>query len=189
MSREPGDGEGQGNGSRKRARRPRPSPSQLSPQDAYDHALAAATRLLSHRERSRRELTTRLRQKGYTQATIDLALERLSESGLQDDRRFAETFAAGAQRGKGLSAFAIQGELRRRGIEPTLAAEASTEAPEDEEERARKLAFARAARMGNLAPEAVRRRLEAFLARRGYPGEMARRLAAEASGEVSEGPR
>jgi regulatory protein len=143
-------------------------------------------RLLSHRERSRRELRTRLASKGYDHTTIDQVLERLQETGLQDDRRFAETFSAGAQRGKGLSAFAIQGELRRRGIDPSLAAEASTETPEHEEERARALAAGRAARMGGQPPETVRRRLEGLLARRGYPSELARRLAAEAAGAMEE---
>jgi regulatory protein len=139
-------------------------------------------RLLAHRERSRRELRTRLASKGFDHATIDRVLERLGESGLQDDRRFAESFAAGAQRRKGLSAFAIQGELRRRGVEATLAAEAATEPPEHEEVRARALVAARAARMTG-PPEAIRRRLEGFLARRGYPADLARRLASEVAGD------
>jgi regulatory protein len=127
----------------------------------------------------------RLAAKGYPSDTIERVLDRLAGSGLQDDRRFAESYAAGAQRSKGLSAFAIQGELRRRGVDPKLAAEAATETPEQEEERARALAAGRAARMSG-PPEAVRRRLEGFLARRGYGPELVRRIAAEAAGAGPE---
>ncbi|TMK23032.1 MAG: regulatory protein RecX [Actinobacteria bacterium] len=114
MSRDPGDGEGQGDGKRRRTRRPRPSPSQLSPEEASDKAFAVGLRLLSHRERSRAELKIVLRRKGYGADTIAGVLDRLEESGLQSDARFAEVFTQEAHRGRGLSTSAVQGELRRR---------------------------------------------------------------------------
>ena len=181
VSRDPGDGEGQGFG-KKRARRPRPSPSQLSPEEAYEKAHSAALRLLSHHERSRSELRSRLARKGFAPATIDQVLDRLADAGLQSDERFAEAFAIGAQRGRGLSASAVQGELRRRGIDRKLAAQAAAERPEEEEARAKALAERRAARLSGLPPQVVSRRLLSYLARRGYPGEVCRRLAAQASG-------
>ena len=179
MSREPGDGEGQGNGTRKRTRRPRPSPSQLSPEEALVQARAAALRLLAHRERSRGELRSRLSAKGYDRVVVDRVLDRLEEAGLQSDGRFAETFAADAQRGRGLSSLAVQGELRRRGVGRDLAAEAATERPEDEEARARNVAARRAGRMTGLPREVLQRRIVGFLARRGYPPDLCRRIAAE----------
>ena len=182
MSRDPGGGEGQGPGRRKRrARAPRPSPSQLSPADAAEQAHSAALRLLSHRERSRVELRSRLARKGFDAPTIDQVLDRLAEAGLQSDERFAATFTLEAQRSRGLSTNAVQGQLRRRGIDRQLAAEAATETPEDEEARARDLADRRAARMTGLSPEVRARRLLGYLARRGYPPELCRRLAAEAA--------
>jgi len=180
VSRDPGDGEGQGSGRRKRRTRPpRPSPSQLPPEEAYERAFSSALRLLSVRERSRAELRSKLAGKGFHPSIVIRVLDRLEEGDLQSDRRFAEGFTAESHRSRGLSAFAIQGELRRRGVEKELAAEASTEAPEDEEARARTIAVRRAARMGGLSPDAARRRLEGFLARRGFAPELCRRLARE----------
>jgi len=186
VSRDPGDGEGQGNGKRKRARRPRPSPSQLSPQEAREQATAAALRSLAHRERSRRELGLALRRKGYPPDTIEGVLDSLEASGLQSDRRFADAFTTSAHAGRGLSTSATQGELRRRGIDAELAAEAATEHPDAEEARARDLARARARRLSGGTPEARRRRLVGFLARRGYRGDLARRVVAEVLGEADE---
>ena len=174
MSRDPGDGEGQGDGKRRRTRRPRPSPSQLSPEEASDKAFAVGLRLLSHRERSRAELKIALRRKGYGADTIAGVLDRLEESGLQSDARFAEVFTQEAHRGRGLSTSAVQGELRRRGVEAGLAAEAA---------RARAVAGRRATRLSGMPPDVRRRRLEGFLARRGYPGDLCRRIAAEVTAE------
>src|SRR2546427_439673 len=105
VSRDPGDGEGQGSGRRRAARRPRPSPSQLPPEEAYERALSSALRLLSVRERSRAELRSKLAEKGFHPSIVIRVLDRLEESDLQSDRRFAEIFTAESHRGRGLSAF------------------------------------------------------------------------------------
>jgi regulatory protein len=122
-----------------------------------------------------------LARKGFAAPTVDGVLDQLSEAGLQSDERFAEMFALEAHRGRGLSAMAVQGELRRRGVDRRLAAEAATETPEDEEARARELAERRASRLTGLPHEVRARRLLGYLARRGYPAELCRRLAAELS--------
>jgi regulatory protein len=140
--------------------------------------------LLSLRERSRTELRSRLFRKGFNGSTIAQVLDSLSEAGLQSDERFAEAFALEARRGRGLSSFALQGELRRRGVDKDLAAEAATEAPEEEEERARALARRRAARLAGLPQEVRNRRLMSYLARRGYSSELCARMVAE----VDENP-
>lgn len=171
--RQAGDGAGEPAPSRVSARRPR------APEDPYD----AAIRLLSYRERSAAELRTRLRAKGYPSEDVERALARLREEGLQDDRRFAEVFAGGAA-GRGLATSAIRGALRRRGVSAELSAGATAETPEAEEERARALAARRAAQLSSYPPAVRRRRLEGFLARRGFEPALTRRLAAE----IAAGP-
>lgn len=175
-------GEGRSTGKVKRRRPPRSPPSELPPAERYEQAHTSALRLLSHRERSRAELSRRLRSKGYDVETVERVLDRLAETGLQSDERFAAAFASEAHRGRGLASSAVQGELRRRGVDRRLAAEAATERPEDEEERARALALSRASRMISSPPEVRRRRLTALLARRGYSPELCYRLAAEVAG-------
>lgn len=189
MSREPGDGEGQEPGrKKKRARAPRPSPSQLPPEERFAKGLSAAMRLLASRERSRAELRAKLAGKGYPRETIEAVLDRLEESELQSDERFADAFAMEAQRSRGLSSYAVQGELRRRGVSKELAAVASTEAPEEEAARAAELAARRASRLAAYPAEVRYRRILSFLARRGYPAEVCRRLAAQASDLRGEPP-
>lgn len=177
----PGDGEGRSPGKRKRSRAPRPSPSELPPAERREKARDAALRLLSHRERSRAELRTRLRAKGYDTETIEGVLDALAETGLQSDERFAEVFTGEAHRSRGLASSAVRGELLRRGVDRRLAAEAATEHPEDEEARARELALSRARRLPpGLAPDARKRRIAGYLARRGYPPDICFRMAADA---------
>jgi regulatory protein len=180
VSRGPGGGEGQEPG-RKKRRAPRPSPSQLPPEERFEKGLSAALRLLAARERSRTELRTKLAGKGYPRDTIDDVLARLQETHLQSDERFAEAFATEAQRSRGLSSYAVQGELRRRGVDKDLAAHAATEAPEEEEARAEELAARKAARLAGYPPDVRYRRILSFLARRGYPAELCRRLATRAA--------
>ncbi|MFY9585930.1 MAG: regulatory protein RecX [Actinomycetota bacterium] len=145
-------------------------------------------RLLASRERSRAELRAKLAGKGYPRETIDAVLDRLEESELQSDERFAEAFAMEAQRSRGLSSYAVQGELRRRGVSKDLAAIASTEAPEDEATRAAELAARRASRLAAYPAEVRYRRILSFLARRGYPAELCRRLAIQAADLRDEPP-
>ena len=146
--------------------------------------------MLSHRERSRAELRTRLRGKGYDTETIEGVLDALADAGLQSDERFAEVFTGEAHRSRGLASSAVRGELLRRGVDRKLAVEAATERPEDEEARARELALVRARRLpSSLTEDARRRRIAGYLARRGYPPEVCFRMAADAVSAGDEPPR
>jgi regulatory protein len=164
--RKPGDGAG------------KPAPSTLSHDEQLPLAREAALRLLTVRERSAVELRSRLRQKGFDPEVILAVLERLQESDLQDDGRFAAQFA-GAALARGMAGRRIQAELRARGVSKDLAAEASVEDPDEELARARELAGRRASRMENLPTEAVLRRITGLLARKGFDPETCRLVASE----------
>lgn len=155
----------------------RPAPSDLPVAERREKAVAAAVRLLAVRERSAVELRQRLRQKGYDPETVVYALGRLQDQGLQDDRRFAETFAAEAVRRKGLAGRVVQSELRRRGIDKETAARASTRTPGEEADSARAIAERRAAQLAHYPPDVRARRLTAFLLRRGFPADLCDELA------------
>jgi len=164
--RKPGDGAG------------KPAPSTLSHGEQLPAAREAALRLLTVRERSAVELRSRLRQKGFDPEVIAELLERLQETALQDDGRFAAQFAQSAA-ARGMAGRRIQAELRARGVAKDLAAEASVEEPEEELARARDLAARRASRMRDLPAEAALRRITGLLARRGFDPQTCRQVASE----------
>ena len=88
--------------------------------------------LLDKRDYSRCELSRKLTEKGFTEAAAGAALDRLTELGFIDDRRYAPIvvrhYAA-----KGYGAQRIRVELHRRGIPKELWDEALAEMPEQDE--------------------------------------------------------
>jgi len=141
----------------------------------YDRAL----NLLAFQARSARDLRRRLVQKGEPAEHVDRAIERLTAQGLLDDAQFARQLARSKVASQGASRRRLQQEMFKRGVAREVADEAIAEVYEDEqvdegvlvEEVARK----KVRSLARLDPEARRRRLYAFLARRGYEGEAIRR--------------
>ena len=148
-----------------------------------DAAHAAALWLLESRARTRLELDQRLRRRGFEAAAIERALDRLRAVGLVDDEAFARDLAS-SRAEQGVDAARILVELRDRGIDPDLAARIAGEsAPQhDRAERCRQLAEARLVRLRGLRPEVRRRRLAAYLGRRGYPGDVVENVVNELVG-------
>ena len=82
-------------------------------------ALDAGLRLLGRRAHSRAELRRKLGRRGYTEAEIDGAVERLNELGYLDDRTFAEGHVR--RRQAGLGPRALSAELSARGVDRQVA--------------------------------------------------------------------
>ncbi|HEX9775016.1 MAG TPA: regulatory protein RecX [Actinomycetota bacterium] len=161
-------------------RKTKPPPSTQPFAEQLDAARAIALRLLSRRERSEAELRLRLRTRGFDGDVIELLLERLRETGLQSDDRFAERFAEAAGT-RGVAARKIQADLRARGLDAERAAAASAEAPEVEAARARALAERWLRQMDGLPKEVRLRRVMGRLARRGFDHEECARAARSAA--------
>jgi regulatory protein len=143
-----------------------------------DAAHAAALRLLTTRARTRAELGERLAQRGFEAAAVAETLDRLERVGLVDDAALAAAVAEGRAE-RGLDAPAIAAELRDRGVDPALAERAAQAAvpAEDRADRCRQLAQARLAQLADLPAPTRLRRLAAYLARRGYPPDLAESVA------------
>jgi regulatory protein len=143
-----------------------------------DAAHAAALRLLTTRARTRAELRQRLAQRGFEAAAVAETLERLERVGLVDDAALAAAVAEGRAE-RGLDAPAIAAELRDRGVDPALAERAAQTAvpAEDRADRCREVAEARLAQLADLPAPTQLRRLAAYLARRGYPPDLAESVA------------
>ena len=142
----------------------------------FDHAVG----ILSRRPRSERDLRVRLRRAGATDADAAAAIAQLQALGLQNDatyaRHVAETRATGAR----VSKRRVEQELRRKGVAADVASGAVSEALGDvgidEEEAALAAARKRARSLRNLEPAVARRRLYAFLARRGFDSNLVARV-------------
>ena len=84
---------------------------------AYDKAL----KLIARRDHFRAELVEKLRRKGFDDADISKALERLDELDLLDDERLAERFFEFRSVDRGWGSRRLTMELRRRGVDGHLA--------------------------------------------------------------------
>jgi regulatory protein len=143
-----------------------------------DAAHAAALRLLTTRARTRTELRERLEQRGFEAAAVAETLERLERVGLVDDAALAAAVAEGRAE-RGLDAPAIAAELRDRGVDPAVAEQAADAAvpAESRADRCRQVAEARLDQLAGLPAPTQLRRLAAYLARRGYPPDLAESVA------------
>jgi len=139
----------------------------------------AALRALVRRAHARFDLRRRLLQKQHPAAAVDGALARLSAAGLLDDARFAVEYAAAkAHRGRGPAR--LIGDLLAQGVDRRTAEAAVSTALAaegvDPAEAVRVLAEKRARQLGGLAPAVRKRRLIAFLVRRGFSGGAVREV-------------
>ena len=135
-------------------------------------AYRAAVRSLETRGRARHDLRRRLIQKQHPPDAVDEALARLEGQGLLDDRRFAAEYAARRAAG-GRGSSRLVRDLLSQGVDRQLAQSAVTAALAQEgvdpRSMARLVASRRAAQLAGLTPAVRRRRLLAYMARRGYP--------------------
>ena len=135
-------------------------------------AWRALLKALERRSYATAELRRRLVQKGHPPAAADFAVSRAREAGLLNDVEFARNFVQSrSARGRGpvrlrrdLAALGVAREL----IEAALAAQWAE--PEDSLALAAELATKRARQLAGLPREVRRRRLVAYLARRGFSG-------------------
>lgn len=137
-------------------------------QSSYNRALD----LLSARPYTVRQLRRKLIQKEIPVDDADAVIERLMAAGLLDDRRYALAYARSKLVGQGASARRIGQDLARKGVGAEISKQAIAEVIVEEEVDTRavveRVARKKIASMGDLEPVVLRRRLYAFLARRGY---------------------
>jgi len=137
-------------------------------QTPYNRALD----LLSARPYTVRQMRRKLIQKEVPADEADAVIERLLGAGLLDDERYALAYARSKLVGQGSSARRISQDLTRKGVSAEVSKQAIEQVVVDEEVDTHavieRVARKKLASMGDLEPVVLRRRLFAFLARRGY---------------------
>jgi regulatory protein len=139
-------------------------------------AFRTAIRSIEQRSHARTDLGRKLIRKGHARPSVELALERCVALGLLDDAAFARHFVeTRSARGRGPAR--LRRDLYAMGVSGAHvdAALAAVQADGDQTgDQALALAAKRAVQLAGVPREARRRRLLAFLARRGYTGDAAR---------------
>lgn len=146
-----------------------------------------AIRILTAMPRAVQDMKRRLRQRGHKAVVVAEVVGRLETSGLLDDEAFARHFSR-VRLARGHGPPRILTDLLSRGVERRLAERAIDEVLEAEEvdpsEAARALAEKRAAQLGDLPADTKKRRMLAYLARRGFRGYEVTEIVEEALASV-----
>lgn len=129
---------------------------------AYHHAL----RMLGYRPRSRLEIERRLRQKDYSAAAIDAAIERLLANQRLNDAAFAQSWLDNRERFRPRGVRALRYELRQKGLDPSTINDALTDL--DEAALAWAAVEGKIDRWRTLDQSAFRKKVMGFLSRRGF---------------------
>lgn len=137
-----------------------------------ESAYRTALRALERRGFARADLTRRLLRKGHARTAVDAALEQLAGLGMLDDAAFAEHYVA-TRSARGRGPLRLTRDLQAMGVERRIidrALSAHQADGGDPAELPLALASKRAGQLGDIPRAAKRRRLLAYLARRGYAG-------------------
>lgn len=127
---------------------------------------------LARRGMSSREMRDYLIGRDFEQAEVDVEIERLESVALLDDVALGETLVRTLRERKGLGRSGVTAELRRRNLDSTAIEIALGGLDDDELERATEIAHKRASQLRSYDAETAKRRLSAFLMRKGYSGSV-----------------
>jgi len=152
--------------------------------DQFQQCLDAASHYLSYRPRSEKEIRGRLRRRGFDQNIIEGVLLKLKEQRLIDDASFAQFWKENRESFSPRSRLLLRLELKEKGVDPETA-EAVTQGV-DEEEGAYQAARKKASSLKEGDYQAFRRKLGAFLRRRGFSYEVINRTLERVWRELSD---
>jgi regulatory protein len=158
-----------------------PGPSEDDLGDPESVARTLCLRALTGAPKTRQQLADILQRRGIPDDAATAVLDRFGAVGLIDDAAFARMWVTSRQAGRGLARRALQAELRAKGVDPEVAAEAvELVDADDERAAARQLVERRLRSMQRLDRATATRRLVGMLARKGYGGGLAAAVVREA---------
>lgn len=139
---------------------------QLQAEDAQEVAYQQALNLLSYRPRSAAEIRQNLKRHGADEVCMQQVIERLERSGLVNDAQFARVWVENRSEFRPRSQRALIYELRQRGVAAQEIEEAVQEL--DNQELACLAALKHARKLKDFGLQDFRKKMYAFLARRGF---------------------
>lgn len=154
----------------------------LEAEDVAWKARETSLNLLSYRQRTATELKRRLERKEFPEEVAAATVRELEARGLVDDAAYAASFVRDRVRLRPRGKRRLVQELRGKGVDPELAASVIGEVLDSQETSELDLARAAAAKWSPRQgedPRSARRRLYAFLARRGFGADPIRAVVEE----------
>lgn len=140
---------------------------ELKHKDSIVKAIDIAANLLSYRPRSTHEIRQKLQKKDYDEFVIETALERMTALGYLDDRAFARFWIESRNRSKPRGRRALSYELRTKGVSDNIIRELMDDMV-DETSGAYQAAQKRVQRMRGKTEFEFKKKIGAFLQRRGF---------------------
>lgn len=154
--------------------------------DEGNKAYVQAIKYLQRKPRTRIELARKLAQKGYEDGIVQEVLDRLEREWLVDDKSYAMQWTHQRLNGHMKGRRWIQHELKQKGVQERHIETALHSIDPDEEWDSALTAARKKWRQTKGELHLRKQKVAAFLARRGYPMDMARRAAYTAADERSE---
>lgn len=147
-----------------------PEIERLKRTDKLHRSLNSALKYMGPRPRSETEIRSRLSRHGFDNGTIQQVLAKLKDQGLVDDAAFAQFWRANRENFRPRSRRLLKLELRQKGVDSETIAAATADV--DDELGAYLAAQRKARSLSGLDYPDFRKRLGAFLKRRGFDYEL-----------------
>ncbi len=139
----------------------------LKQQDTQEVAYQKSLRLLGYRPRSEAEIQKKLNEQGFEELVVNAAIQRLKENGFLGDEQFARDWVENRTTFRPRSKRMLAVELRQKGVAEEAIQRALAETG-DEDNLAYQTALKYAHRLAGADWETFRKRLGAYLMRRGF---------------------
>jgi regulatory protein len=139
---------------------------ELQSQDEKEIAYQRALRFIQYRPRTQSELRQNLRKHEVSEPVIEYVLDRLQQTGLTNDRRFAENWIENRSDLRPRSRFALAHELKKRGVASEIIETSLNEV--DDSELAYQAACKQYRKYSNFDWQIYRQKMYGFLGRRGF---------------------
>lgn len=147
-----------------------------------------ALNFLSYRDRSEKEIRTKLKDVGYEEKIIDWVIAELKRLKFLDDQRFAHSFAQSQMIIRPMGEYFLKRELKQKGLDAELIEQTVEKVYEEKDQVsvALELAQQRKKRYANVDVMKAKKRVSDFLLRRGFSWDIVSEVL-EQWDEISEG--
>ncbi len=146
--------------------------------DSLKHYFDLVYRFLTIRNRSEKEVRDYLQKKNIAEVLIEQIIAKLYDQKFLDDEQFATSFIASRARLKPKGKYALEMELRQKGIAEEIIQKVffdmENELP-SEQEQAQKLISNKIERVRGQSRQVIYQKIGAFLMRRGYSWDVAKK--------------